>query len=428
MSTTDATTDAGNNAPQQNELLWVELGERRYPILIGQDIGAELAQALRDADAAGGKSVTVADANLQNCAAQSAACAALLPAQAPVLDIRIEGEKAKSLEMLGAIYDQLARNKVGRDGRLVAIGGGVTGDLAGFAAASYLRGIDFYQVPTTLLAMVDSSVGGKTGINISAGKNLVGAFWQPKAVFISTGCLATLPAREFAAGMAEVIKYGMLFDADFFAALEAHCHSGQRLAWNHPALPAVIRRCCEIKAQIVGEDERETSKDGGRALLNLGHTFAHAIENAAGYGTYLHGEAVAIGLLMAARLSEELTARKEPGYNFTAADTARTRALLAAYDLPTALGQPLGATGSTHRANGAASAAAAQPVTAPATAPVTPPALSLEALRQAMGRDKKVKAGTIRFVAMQELGRAVTTNGIDSELIDALWREFGAQG
>ena len=203
---------------------------------------------------------------------------------------------------LARAWDFLAGNGLARDGAVFAIGGGVIGDLAGFAAASYQRGVDFYQIPTTLLAMVDSSVGGKTGINLAAGKNLVGSFHQPTAVWADTELLATLPAREFAAGMAEVIKHGLLADADLFGLLEQNAP----LAWDHPLLAPVIRRCVEIKASVVAGDERETSAQGGRALLNLGHTFGHAVEAVAGYGTYVHGEAVAIGLVMAARLSAEL--------------------------------------------------------------------------------------------------------------------------
>src|SRR6185295_4410937 len=191
--------------------------------------------------------------------------------------------------------------KLDRGGVLFAVGGGVIGDLGGFAAAAWLRGIEYYQVPTTLLAMVDSSVGGKTGINLASGKNLVGAFHQPRAVFISTGLLSTLPPREFAAGMAEVIKYGLLGDAPLFAQLEE-----APLTIANARLAAVVRQCCALKARIVEADERETAKEGGRALLNLGHTFGHAIENVAGYGEYLHGEAVAIGLCAAARLSQKL--------------------------------------------------------------------------------------------------------------------------
>lgn len=399
--------------PAEVETLWVELSERRYPIYIGDGnyIDQELEQRFIQAGFYRDRKIAmVVDSNFASLQKES------LPTGAIELDVNVSGETAKSMEKLGKIYDALAGQNIGRDGALIAIGGGVTGDLAGFAAATYLRGIDFYQMPTTLLAMVDSSVGGKTGINIDAGKNLVGAFWQPKAVFISTNYLATLSAREFSAGMAEIIKYGMLYDSAFFNELEQHVADGRPLTWDHPSLPKIIRRCCEIKAAIVGEDERETSKEGGRALLNLGHTFAHAIENAAGYGTYLHGEAVGIGLVMAARLSEELTRRGERGYHFTAKDVKRVTALVKAYHLPTTLTQPLGAPAGSIGADG-------QPA---ATPQVMPPPLSLAKLQQAMGRDKKIEGGTIRFVAMERIGAAVKTHGVDSALIDALWHEFGA--
>src|SRR6185436_13759309 len=206
-----------------------------------------------------------------------------------------------------------------------AVGGGVVGDLAGFAAASYLRGVDYYQVPTSLLAMVDSSVGGKTGINLAAGKNLVGAFHQPRGVFVATDLLATLPTREFAAGCAEIIKVGLLGDAELFARLER-----APLTLVSGDLADVIRRCCALKARVVEADEFETAKDGGRALLNLGHTFGHAIEQVTGYGAYLHGEAVAIGLCAAVRLSQKL------GY-ITAIDVGRVESTVAAHALPTRL-------------------------------------------------------------------------------------------
>ena len=193
------------------------------------------------------------------------------------------GEKTKSAEHFSQALSFLAGQAANRDCAVFAFGGGVTGDLAGFVAASYLRGVDFYQIPTTLLSMVDSSVGGKTGINLPEGKNLVGAFWQPKAVFIDTALLETLPAREFAAGMAEVIKYGLLADINLLEHLEAL----ETLNPSSPELPSIVRRCCEIKAQVVVADEKETAGSGGRALLNLGHTFGHAIENVAGYGEYL---------------------------------------------------------------------------------------------------------------------------------------------
>jgi 3-dehydroquinate synthase len=278
------------------------------------------------------------------------------------------------------VLDFLAEHRMDRTAVLFALGGGVIGDLGGFAAAAFLRGIAFQQVPTTLLAMVDSSVGGKTGINLKAGKNLVGAFHQPSAVYIATGLLATLPPREFAAGMAEVVKTGLLGDAELFARLER-----EPLNPASADLAAVIRRCCALKARVVEADERETAKEGGRALLNLGHTFGHAIEQVTGYGAYLHGEAVSIGLAAAARLSQKL------GYTGFA-ETARVEAALSAHALPVRLREPL----------------------------------PLDALLAAMARDKKVRAGALRFVVLRRLGEAATQGGIDPALAAASFREVGA--
>lgn len=290
------------------------------------------------------------------------------------------GEKIKSLESFGRVLDFLAANKVNRQGLLWVVGGGVMGDLGGFAAASYLRGIQYVQVPTTLLAMVDSSVGGKTGINLSAGKNLVGAFHHPQAVHIAMDFLATLPAREFAAGMAEVIKYGLLGDAALFARLEKTV-----LTPTHADLPAVIRRCCELKAGIVREDEHELAAEGGRALLNLGHTFGHAIEQVSGYTAYLHGEAVAVGLAGAARLSQKLGL-------ITGDETARIERVLAAHQLPVRL-----------RA-----------------------ALPVADLQAATSRDKKNRADGVRFVVLNSLGAAATRPGIPPAMVETVWRELGA--
>ncbi len=332
------------------DTLRVNLGERSYPIRFGSDLRAEVRAAVDELAAAGRRVAVVTDVRVA--AAQAEALRAMFGA-APVLAVEA-GEGAKSLAGLGGVLDFLAASKLDRGGAVFAVGGGVIGDLGGFAAASYLRGVDFFQVPTTLLAMVDSSVGGKTGINIAAGKNLVGAFHQPRGVFISTSLLATLPPREFAAGMAEVIKYGLLGDAALFEQLEK-----TPLTVASPELPAVIRRCCAIKATIVEADERETAKEGGRALLNLGHTFGHAIENAAGYGEYLHGEAVAIGLCAAARLSQKLGA-------ISAAEVTRIERVVAAHALPVRLRAPL----------------------------------AYAELHAAMTRDKKVRAGGLRFVVL----------------------------
>lgn len=290
------------------------------------------------------------------------------------------GEGAKSAATLARVWEALAEARVDRRSVLWVVGGGVVGDLGGFAAATYLRGIDFVQVPTTLLAMVDSSVGGKTGINLAAGKNLAGAFHHPRAVYVFPELLRTLPAREFAAGAAEVIKYGLLGDAELLAELER-----APLTVGSENLNRVIRRCCELKAAVVQADERETAAEGGRALLNLGHTFGHAIENVAGYGAYLHGEAVAIGLCAAARLSHRLGL-------IGAGDVARVDAVVAAHQLPMRLREPL----------------------------------SLEALFGAMARDKKNRDGGIRFVVLEALGRAATRSGIPLAEAEAVWRDLGA--
>lgn len=283
------------------------------------------------------------------------------------------GEQAKRFENFAKICSALAQAKIDRSGCIFAFGGGVVGDLAGFSAASYMRGIDFYQVPTSLLACVDSSVGGKTGINIPEGKNLVGAFHQPKAVFIDTSFLDTLPAREFSAGMAEVIKYGMLGDADFFEMLYS---LESPLTPSSELMPSVIAHCCKMKAQVVSEDEFETKKDGGRALLNLGHTFAHAVENTAGYGNYLHGEAVGLGLLLAARMSEKLGLMKS-------SEVAQVEKILNDYALPTKLREPI----------------------------------AIEKLLSAVKRDKKTMSGSSRFVLMDGIGNGIVRADIPESLV-----------
>jgi len=212
-----------------------------------------------------------------------------------------DGERYKTLETMGRVLDALVAARMNRDACVLALGGGVVGDIAGFAAACYQRGVGYVQVPTTLLAQVDSSVGGKTGVNHPGGKNLVGAFHQPLAVISDTGTLCSLPVRELRAGLAEVIKYGLVADAAFLDWLESNVE--KLLALDPPAVEYAVRRCCEIKAAVVAADERE---HGARALLNLGHTFGHAIEAAAGYGEWLHGEAVGVGMLMATDLSRRL--------------------------------------------------------------------------------------------------------------------------
>jgi 3-dehydroquinate synthase len=359
------------------DTLDVNLSERSYSIWFAETLVTEVAARVRALHEAGRKVCVLTD---ENVAAQQASALAAMFGDEPRWVVA-PGEGAKSIASLGGVLEFMAERRLDRGAVLFAVGGGVIGDLGGFAAASYLRGIDYYQVPTTLLAMVDSSVGGKTGINLKAGKNLAGAFHQPRAVYVATGLLATLPPREFAAGMAEVIKYGLLGDAGLLARLEK-----EPLGLNSGDLPDVIRRCCAAKARIVQADERELAKEGGRALLNLGHTFGHAIEQATGYGAYLHGEAVAIGLCAAARLSEKLGL-------IDAADVARVDAVVAAHALPTRLRTPL----------------------------------PLADLLAAMGRDKKVRGGAPRFVVLKTLGEADTRGDVPLAMAETCFIEIGAR-
>ena len=283
-----------------------------------------------------------------------------------------DGEQYKNAGMLDTIHDAMLEARLDRSATVVALGGGVVGDVAGYAAATYQRGVAFVQVPTTLLAQVDSSVGGKTGINHRLGKNMIGAFHQPRGVMIDLATLDALPAREFAAGLAEVIKYGASLDAAFFGWLETAMP--RLLARERAALAHAVRRSCELKAQIVGSDEREA---GRRALLNFGHTFGHAIEGASGYGAWLHGEAVAAGMVMAARLSLRL-GRVDP------VSCRRLVALLVAAGLP-----------------------------------VEPPDLSVADWRRWMSSDKKAEGGRLRFVLMDGLG-ASTVSPVDDAALDAV--------
>ena len=271
------------------------------------------------------------------------------------------------------VWRALVAQEVTRADHLVAVGGGVVGDLAGFAAAICQRGIPYVQVPTTLLAQVDSSVGGKTAVNHRLGKNMIGAFHQPVAVLIDTGCLATLPAREVTAGLAEVVKYGAIRDGAFFAWLERNVRS--LVDRDDEALAHAIRESCRIKAEIVAADERET---GERALLNFGHTFGHAIETATGYGTWLHGEAVGAGMLLASRLSERVC-------GLPSGERARLEALVAAAGLPTVA-----------------------------------PKLPLDRWLDLMGRDKKVEHGRMRFVLLERLAHAVVRADIDERDLEAV--------
>lgn len=284
-------------------MISVDLGERSYPIVINSGFTEpNLAKCFTDTLGKVSHVVLIHDAAVKTSAAAEIEKA--LCGQVDRIDsIEIaSGETSKSVEQLAALWNHLLEIATDRRSVVVAVGGGVVGDLAGFVAASFTRGLRFVQVPTTLLAMVDSSVGGKTGINLPGGKNMVGAFWQPQLVWIDTNFLSTLPDREYVSGLGEVIKYGVIEDADFFGYLESNLAG---IVERDP-IPTrhAIAKSCESKARVVADDERETS--GRRAILNYGHTFAHAIEATAGYGAMLHGEAVAIGMQMAARLAIRL--------------------------------------------------------------------------------------------------------------------------
>ena len=346
----------------------VELQERRYPILIGNG----LLQDERSYPVKRGERVmivtnpTVAQFYLDTVtfALKKRGCEVdhvLLP----------DGEKYKTLESLNLIFTALLQGNHGRDTTIIALGGGVIGDVAGFAAASYQRGVRLIQIPTTLLSQVDSSVGGKTAVNHELGKNMIGAFYQPSMVIIDTHTLDTLPKREVNAGLAEVIKYGAILDYEFFEWLEAHID--ELVALNNESLQHCIARCCQIKADVVARDETEK---GDRALLNLGHTFGHAIETHLGYGNWLHGEAVSTGMMMAAALSEQLG-------DISVADVSRLEKLLARANLPT----------------------------------LSPDSMQLEDYLPHMMRDKKVLAGKLRLVLLKSLGQAYIATDTDKDLV-----------
>ena len=346
----------------------VSLGARSYPIEIGRGL-IDSTNVL--AHAAPARQVMVVT---------NAAIAPLyLPALRQALGDRHvihvalpDGEQEKRLESMLPIVDEMLVNGFDRDCLVIALGGGVIGDLAGFVAATYQRGVGYVQLPTTLLAMVDSSVGGKTGVNHPRGKNMIGAFHQPLAVIADLNVLSTLPDRELRAGLAEVIKYALLGDAEFLLWLEANIDAA--LERDTTALAYIVERCCQNKAAIVAADERET---GERALLNLGHTFGHAIEAARGYGDWLHGEAIAAGMCMAAAMSARL------GWISTA-DRDRAIALIAKAGLPTA-----------------------------APSDMTP-----ERWREFMARDKKNRDGKLRLVLLKSLGRAVVSSDYDPDSLD----------
>jgi 3-dehydroquinate synthase len=350
------------------QTLTVDLGDRTYPIHIGSGLLGRadlIVPHLAQARAMIVTNTTVAPLYLAPLTATlEAAGVTVAPLVLP------DGEVYKTWETLNLIFDALLAWRAERKTTLIALGGGVIGDMTGFAAASYQRGVPFIQIPTTLLSQVDSSVGGKTGINHPLGKNMIGAFYQPQVVLADTDTLKTLPPRELSAGLAEVIKYGLIRDAEFLAWLETNM--AKLRALDVGAITHAIHRSCEIKAEVVGEDERE---GGIRAILNLGHTFGHAIETGMGYGNWLHGEAVGAGMLLAAQTSQRL------GW-ITETDVARARALIRAAGLPDVA-----------------------------------PDMEMETWLDYMGHDKKVESGKMRFVLLKRLGAAVITGDVPADVL-----------
>ena len=344
----------------------VALGDRTYPIVIGPDLlndTARLKPYLPQARVA-----LVTNETLMPLYGERL-LQSLTESHISVLPIVLpDGEAFKDWTALNRIFDALLEHRCDRKTTLIALGGGVVGDIAGFAAATYQRGVPLIQIPTTLLAQVDSSVGGKTAINHPLGKNMIGAFYQPQLVLADTDTLATLPVREFRSGLAEVIKYGLILDSSFFSWLEENMD--KLVGRDSAALAYAIGRSCEIKAQVVAEDERETAREGGRALLNLGHTFGHAIESALGYGVWLHGEAVACGMMLAAQLSKDLGM-------LDAISCARAVKLIERAGLVTAM-----------------------------------PGISPDEMLDHMGRDKKNEGGAIRLILLKGIGVAVVNGTI----------------
>ncbi|PNH88576.1 3-dehydroquinate synthase [Vibrio diazotrophicus] len=351
------------------ERITVSLGERSYPISIGAGLFNDPALLSLSP-----KQKVVVITNHTVAPLYADKITALLDQKgciSSVLELP-DGEKYKTLETFNTVLSFLLEHNHSRDVVIIALGGGVIGDLVGFAASCYQRGVDFIQIPTTLLSQVDSSVGGKTAVNHPLGKNMIGAFYQPKAVIIDTNCLATLPEREFAAGMAEVIKYGIIYDEAFFVWLEQHMD--ELYALDEQALTYAIARCCQIKAEVVAQDEKES---GIRALLNLGHTFGHAIEAELGYGNWLHGEAVSAGTMMAAK-------------------TAQLQGLITEQQVKRILS-----------------------IFKRAKLPVhTPESMSFDDFMKHMMRDKKVLAGELRLVLPTSIGTSDVVKGVPETIIE----------
>lgn len=351
--------------------LSVDLGERSYPVYIGRDL-------LRDpkllAQHVVASQVVIVSNDTVSPLYVDRVRTALGERKLITEVILPDGEQYKTLDSLNEIFDRVMTDNHNRTTTFIAVGGGVVGDITGFAAACYQRGVNFIQIPTTLLAQVDSSVGGKTAVNHPLGKNMIGAFYQPQAVLIDIDTLHTLPAREFSAGLAEVIKYGLIRDEPFYRWLQEQLP--RLVAREESVLAQAIERSCAIKAEVVAADERE---GGLRAILNLGHTFGHAIETAQGYGKWLHGEAVATGMLLALELSASRS-------GIAAAEVDDFKALLRAVDLPTE----------------------------------TPPDMSADDFITLMGRDKKVVDGRLRLVLLKALGEACIVDDITEDELRSL--------
>lgn len=346
---------------------------RSYDVICGVGLTRDVGSHLRAAGAR--RAVVVCDAAIEATHGRSTVEGLAAAGIGCTVAVVPSGEASKSVAEAARLWDGFARGGVDRATHVVAVGGGVVGDLAGFVAATFMRGLPFWQVPTTLVAQVDSSVGGKTGVNLEAGKNLVGAFWQPRGVFADVAMLETLPAREFVSGLAEVVKYGMILDAGFFQWLEDR--ADDVLARDPAAVTHVVTRSVELKARVVEADERETS--GARAALNYGHTFGHAYEAVAGYGRLLHGEAVSIGMARAARLAQAVG-------RITGEVVTRQDRLLERLGLPT-------------------SPAGLRPV---------PEAGDL---LEVMARDKKTVGGVLRFVLPDRIGRVELVDGVPPETV-----------
>jgi len=361
---------------QSKQAVRVELGPRSYDIEIGSGNLAGVGQFVAQRGDVS-HAVVITDENVENPHAMQVAESVAQTSTTVDLVVIEPGEQAKCIATASELWERLLELGADRKTVILAVGGGVIGDLAGFVAATYARGIPFFQVPTTLLAQVDSSVGGKVGINLPAAKNMVGAFLQPQGVLIDIATLDTLPDAEYRSGLGEVVKYGVILDADLFAFLEANA---DRIAKrDHDVLRRVVARCCRLKADVVQQDERETS--GLRAALNYGHTFGHALESLSGYGTFLHGVAVSIGMVCASRLAERL-GQIDPEV------TGRQERLLRTFGLPTHL----------------------------------PPVDADDVLR-AMMHDKKVQHGTLRFVLPTRLGHVELVGGVDEDKVREVLKE-----